>query len=145
MPRTSAEERSASFYRAGRKSMPPPKVLSPRAKQIWRQIVGAKPIDWFDGGNHGYLADHCEEQARLEAIWVELREVVPGSPESARLTAELKTIRGNLSTSARHLRLTVQEAIQRAATKAGERQATASGDQLIGGAAVKGPRIRQVV
>jgi hypothetical protein len=130
MPRTSPEERAASFYRAGSKSPPPPRILSPRAKAVWREIVGAKPIDWFDGGNFGYLADHCEEQARLEEIWVELRKVVPGSPESSRLTGELKTVRGNLATSARHLRLTVQEAVQRAATKAGEKQASASNDEI---------------
>jgi hypothetical protein len=144
MPRTSAEERSASFYRAGRKPIPPPKVLSPRAKAIWRQIVAAKPVDWFDGGNHGYLADHCEEQARLELIWLRLREVAPGTPESTKLTAELKTVRSNLSTSARHLRLTVQETIQRAAAKTGERQPSAAGNELIGGAAVRGPKIRAI-
>jgi hypothetical protein len=117
--------------------MAPPRELSTRAKAIWRQIVAAKPIDWFDGGNHGYLADHCEEQARLEAIWRALRQVAPGSPESHRLTVELKVVRGNLSTSARHLRLTVQEAIQRAATKGGERQATAASDSLVGGNATR--------
>jgi hypothetical protein len=133
MPRRhSAEERAGSFYRAGRKSAPPPKVLSPRAKAIWRQIVSAKPIDWFDGGNHGYLADHCEEQARLEAIWVELRQVAPGTKESRNLTAELKAVRGNLATSARHLRLTVQETIQRAAAKTSERPAEVADDHMVG-------------
>jgi hypothetical protein len=89
-------------------------------------------VDWFDGGNHGYLADHCEEQARLEAIWAELRKVVPGTNESRNLTAELKTVRGNLATSARHLRLTVQETIHRAAVKLNERRPSGRDDDLIG-------------
>jgi hypothetical protein len=146
MPRRhSPEERAASFYRAGCKSPPAPKALSPRARAIWRQIVGAKPIDWFDGGNYGYLADHCEEQARLEAIWVKLREVAPGSKESRNLTNELKTVRGNLATSARHLRLTVQETVDRAATKTAERQPKVTSDSLFGGAAVNGPKIKRVI
>jgi hypothetical protein len=137
MPRISADERAAAFYRAGRKAPPPPKMLSHRAKAIWRQIVAAKPIDWFDGGNLGYLADHCETQVRLEGIWAALRQVKPGTEESRNLTSELKTIRGNWSTSSRHLRLTVQEVIERHAAKANEHQAAASGDELVGGNAVK--------
>jgi hypothetical protein len=137
MARISHDARAAAFFRAGSAPPDPPKVLSTRAKSIWREIVGAKPVDWFDGGNFGYLADHCEEQARLEQIWVALRQVVPGTNESRNLTAELKTVRGNLATSARHLRLTVQETVADTAAKTKERQTTLDNELVSPGARLK--------
>lgn len=138
MPRTSADERAASFYRAGRKSAPPPRVLSTRAKWIWRSIVAAKPIDWFDAGNFGLLADHCETQARLEEVWARLRRYPVGSREGRALLVDLRTLRGNYLRSAQSLRLTVQYQIDRRSTMAGETQPAHAGDDLVGGAATRG-------
>src|SRR4029077_8465266 len=121
MPRTSADERAASFYRAGRKSPAPPRVLSTRAKWIWRSIVAAKPIDWFDAGQLGLLADHCETQTRLEEVWARLRRYPVGWREGRLLMVELRILRGNYATSARLLRLTVQQTTERHSTKIAER------------------------
>src|SRR5436190_20097899 len=125
MPRTSAEERAGSLYRAGVNPADPPRVLSARAKQIWRQIAAAKPADWFDGGSLGLLADHCETQTRLEEVWARLRRYPVGSREGRMLMVELRTLRGNYATSARLLRLTVTAAIERRAAQNGETRAGA--------------------
>jgi phage terminase small subunit len=137
MPRASAEERAAAFYRAGNKAPAAPKALSSRAQAVWRQIVSSKPVDWFDPSHHGYLADHCETWARLEEVWAGLRQVHPGSDESRILMNALKILRGNFSVSSRHLRLTVHEAVDRKAAKATEQQAAATGNELIGGGATR--------
>src|SRR4249920_899952 len=107
MPRRhSAEGRAGSFYRA--RALQPPSVLTARAKRIWRSITAAKPVDWFDDGQLGLLADHCETQVRLEEVWARLRRYPVGSREGRELMTELRTLRANYVTSARQLRLTVQ-------------------------------------
>ena len=130
-----AAERSGAFYRADKAMREPPKALSQRAKAIWREIVRAKPLDWFDGGSVGLLADHCETQARLEECWTLLRRLPAGSREAAMFLAEIKVLRPNYATSSRLLRLTVSAGIERQAAKAGETAPDAQGEALIGGQA----------
>jgi hypothetical protein len=142
MPRTSAEERAASFYRAGKVRAKPPTQLSPAARKIWRAIVASKPVDWFDYGSLGLLADHCQSRARLEAIWTRLHEVKAGSPESLSLAKEMRIHSARMSTTARQLRLTVQHAITRQASMAGESTdpavlARRAASHLLGGYAVR--------
>jgi hypothetical protein len=117
-------------------------VLSTRAKWIWRSIVAAKPIDWFDAGQFGLLADHCETQTRLEEVWARLRRYPVGSRESRLLMGELRILRGNYATSARLLRLTVQQTTERHSTKTAERGSAIGGDDLVGGVATRGRRLR---
>ena len=135
MPRTSAQERAAAFYRADNTVREPPKELSQRAKAIWREIVRSKPIDWFDGGSLGLLADHCETQARLEECWAVLRRLPVGSADARAIMAEVKILRPNFGRSAALLRLPVQYMVDRRATLAGERAPANQGDALIGGEA----------
>jgi phage terminase small subunit len=137
MPRTSPEERAASFYRAGKKPIEAPRVLSTRAKNIWRQIVTAKPVDWFDASMVGLLADHCETQCRLEEVWARLRRYPVGSREGRELLVDLRTLRGNYAVSSKLLRLTVQAAVERRSTMAGEAAPDNRDDELVGGAAVR--------
>jgi hypothetical protein len=132
MARISQDARSAALYRSGNVAAPPPKALSPQAKLIWRRIVRAKPADWFDASQHGYLADHCETEARLEEVWVGLRQVDPSSQESRVLMNALKVLRANYSVSARHLRLTVQDTIEHKSTKLRERRNPDRDDDLVG-------------
>ena len=136
MPRTSAEERAASFYRAGSKPAAPPRILSTRAKYIWRSIVNTKPVDWFDAGNFGLLADHCETQVLLEEVWARLRRYPVGSREGRALLGDLRTGRGNYLKSSQALRLTVQYAVERRSTMAGETQVSTT-DALLGGASIR--------
>lgn len=130
-----AANRSGAFYRADNTVREPPKELSQRAKAIWREIVRAKPLDWFDGGSLGLLADHCETQARLEECWAILRRLPAGSGEARAIMGELKVLRPNYATSSRLLRLTVSAGIERQAAKAGEKAPEGQGDALIGGEA----------
>jgi hypothetical protein len=99
--------------------------------------VNAKPIDWFDAGNFGLLADHCETQARLEEVWARLRRYPVGSREGRELMVDLRTLRGNYLKSAQSLRLTVQYAIERQAAMAGEKQQAGTDNELLGGAAIR--------
>jgi hypothetical protein len=135
MARASASERSGAFYRADTAAREPPRDLSQRAKAIWREIVRAKPIDWFDGGSVGLLADHCETQARLEQCWVVLRRLPAGCDDARVILAEVKILRPNFGRSAALLRLPVQYAVERQAAKAGEKAPEAQGEALIGGQA----------
>jgi hypothetical protein len=73
MPRTSPEEKAA-LYRTRKSPISPPKRLSPPARAIIREIVEAKPVDWFDGSQLQVLADHCEFQARIVAALRRLRK-----------------------------------------------------------------------
>ena len=140
MPRRhSAEQRAGSFYRVGGQAIEPPRVLTARAKRIWREIVAAKPIDWFDAGHAGLLADHCETQCLLEEVWARLRRFPVGSKESAVLIAQHKTVRNDYAVSARLLRLTVQQTTERQATKNAEKGSVS--DDLVGGVAT---RLRRV-
>jgi hypothetical protein len=136
-----ATERAGAFYRADPAARVPPKVLSPRAKAIWKEIVKAKPPDWFDGGSVGLLADHCETQARLEECWALLRRLPVGSDDARGLMAELRVLRPNFATSSRLLRLTVSAGIERQAAKAGESAPEAQAETLIGGEAAKRFRV----
>lgn len=131
----SAAEKAAAFYRAAKTAKLPPKDLSTRAKAIWREIVKAKPVDWFDVGSLGLLADHCETQARLEECWRRLRRLPVGSSEVKLVMLEIRTLRPAYISSSRLLRLTVAWGIERQAAKAGESAADAQGDELIGGLA----------
>jgi hypothetical protein len=137
MPRTSAEERAAAFYRARKSPLAPPKRSSAQARAIFREIVEAKPADWFDGSQLQVLADHCEVQAQIIAVLRRLRRVEVGSGESKNIISDLKGLRAVVAVSARQLRLTVQAVVDRHATKAGERAPVAGRDPLIGGAAVR--------
>jgi phage terminase small subunit len=60
MPRKSADARSAAYYRAGGKPPPPPGILSPKAKALWRKIVGSRPYDYFDPAAQQLLLSFCE-------------------------------------------------------------------------------------
>src|SRR5215467_783047 len=120
MPRRSSAETAASFYRATRQRVEPPRRLPARAKAIWREILASKPIDYFDVGHHGLLADYCETQEALERCRVDLRRLRLDCATSDRLFDRTIKLGSRLSTLARQLRLTVQWTTDRRATKAGE-------------------------
>ena len=135
MPRTSAEERAASFYRAAKQPLQCPRGLSPRAREIWADVVESKPPDWFDGGCVGLLADHCRLQARIEAIWQALDGLPVKSKESMALSGQLKILLTSYATTARQLRLGVQTAVELRAVKNAE-SSTTHRNRLLGGLAV---------
>lgn len=99
-------------------------------------MVNTKPPDWFDGGSALILADFCRCQERLEQVWDDLLLVKTGSMERKDLLAEQKIMRNGWMTAARELRLTVQHAIERHSSRAGESGPLAK-DELLGGTAVR--------
>jgi hypothetical protein len=112
MPRHSAEERAAAFYRAGKKPATPPRGISPAARRIWRDIVNSKPVDWFDVGSLQLLRLHCENVAAANEVSARLSTAEVGSTEFSRCAANAKMLGSAIATSARQLRLTVQHAIE---------------------------------
>lgn len=132
--RSSPEDRSASFYRAGALAKPD-KAMSAEAKAIWRKIVAGKPIDWFDEGSLGLLRLYCETLASANRIAVDLAELKTSSQGYNRTMLQWRTQCSAATTLARQLRLGVQHAVERQAAKAGERAPEAQGDALIGGVA----------
>lgn len=148
MARISAEARGASVYRAGGKLPQAPANFSKEAADIWREVVSAKPVDWFDGGSLRLLRQFCRTMAQAERIAVEL-----DAPEARMLSAvdievrerRLVALNGNCTTLATKLRITVQLAI---GTKSGmitEGTDGSAEDELLGGKAVwSGRRLRAV-
>jgi len=132
--RSSAEDRAASFYRAG-KLAAPDKAMSAGAKAIWRKIVSDKPIDWFDAGSLGLLRLYCETLASANQIAVDLAGMKTSSPGYARAITQWGKQCGSAATLARQLRLGVQHGVARQAAKASETAPEAQGEALIGGQA----------
>ncbi len=111
MPRISAEERSASMYRAGGVAPVAPDTLTADQKKIWRDVVSAKPADWFDTGNLALLRRYCWLVSRSDRVTGALEEAEPGSERALLLIKELTPLNAAVATFARQLRLTVQAQI----------------------------------
>lgn len=134
MPRSTAEERSAAYYRAGKKPAAPPKGMSAAARRIWTEIVESKPVDWFDAGSLVNLRVHCEVAAGATRVSRQLTRVKPGTPEYRQLSAQAKILGSTLATSSRQLRLTVIASVDVEGQKATERGVV---QQLLGGRSLK--------
>jgi hypothetical protein len=89
MPRKSAEDRAAAYWRAGGKPPPPPDILSTSAKALWRKIVGSKPYDYFEPAAQELLAQYCELCITQRLNFEQLRRD-PLNPEWQQLSARLQ-------------------------------------------------------
>jgi hypothetical protein len=108
--------------------------MSAAARRIWREIVAGKPVDWFDAASSQLLRLHCEAVAGAHRAAAELRELAPGSAEFTRACVVWKMFSGSAITSAKALRLTTQNTVERHAAKAGERSnVTVLDTRLLGG------------
>jgi hypothetical protein len=108
MPRQSAEEMSASFFRAGKDFPKPPPGMSAKARRIFREIVASKPIDWFDANCVRILRIHCENIVKADEVSDSFATVKPGSKAFTELSNQMRTLSAVIATSSRQLRLTVQ-------------------------------------
>jgi hypothetical protein len=115
--------------------------MSPEGKEIWREIIASKPLDWFDADQLRSLIGHCENRASLNDLTIRLSKEEPGTKAFRQLAIDMKFIATVVTSSARNLRLTVQNTADRSSTKNGERGSVR--DELMGGAAVT-KRIRAV-
>jgi hypothetical protein len=133
MTRKSAAAIAAAGFRAGGLHPTPPAELPPRAAQIWRGIVEARPVDFFAPGSLELLATFCRVSAVQETLLAQL-EAEPSDDDRVARVAKLAA---TLTTLGTKLRLTIQSAsrIGEAATKAKEAPGKAS--RLLGGHAVE--------
>lgn len=139
MPRASAEGRAATAYRAGAKRPAPPAWLLPEAAATWRQIVGAKPLGWFDAGSLPLLAQYCATLVRARELAEQLVVVPPREKGAQALEVRLMGVNGSCATLATKLRLSVQSAVDRKSRmldEAGEGEEAAA-DPLLGGKVVR--------
>lgn len=141
MPRLSADARAAANFRTGG-GLPPPKGLSPQARQLWRAIVASRAPDHFDAGCAGLLRLYVVLLTYAEAVEARLAAGDRKAPGELRRTA------ATLVTLATKLRLSVQAHIRRDAAILTERGAPLSpllggdapGLRLIGGRAAQRQR-----
>jgi hypothetical protein len=137
MSRQSAEERSASYFRAGKKPPEPMRGMTPAARRVWREIVAGKPVDWFDSGSLPVLRIHCENIASANRVSRDRARLKPGSPEFRAVSVEMKSAVMELAVTSRQLRLTVQHAIDNEDMATRERGVLNGDAELIGGPALK--------
>lgn len=141
MPRLSSAARAAAFFHVGR-GLPAPKGMSPRARQLWREIVAARAPDFFDHGSAGLLRLYCTLSVYAEAVEARL------DAGDRRAPGELRRTAASLVTLAVKLRLTPQAVHRRDAGILSERGAPLSpllggdapGLRLIGGLAAQRQR-----
>jgi hypothetical protein len=134
MPRRTAEERAASFYRARRVVPAPPRGMNARARRAWRDIIASKSPDYFDAGSLELLRLYCEASAGAFQVAADLAGLAPGSVQYTRACANWKMLANGALASAKALRLTVQNAVHTQSAKITERSGASNVDnRLLGG------------
>jgi hypothetical protein len=130
MPRESAEAAAAAYMLAGGRHPEPPAAMPGEASRLWREIVEARPPDFFKPGQLHLLAIFV----RLLAVHERLLEDLEADPtdETIKRAARLAS---SITTYATKLRLTVQSASRVGEGKLEEPQAKPSG--LLGGHAIE--------
>jgi hypothetical protein len=104
------------------------------ARRIWREVIGAKPIDWFDAGSLPLLRGFCEAAAGASKLSVSLRQMESGSAEWMRTLTAWRMLSAQALASGKALRLTTQAGVGRHAAKNSERSDLSNGDErLLGG------------
>lgn len=145
MPRISAEARSAGAYRAGGKHPVPPKEMQLEAVKVWRAIVRAKPLGWFDEGSLVLLRQYCETTIEAQKFAAMLAGEFDALDDRIEVGKHLVRLNGNLTTMATKLRLSVQAAVDRRNRILDEDGAgKKADDKLLGGKAVWGSKLRAV-
>jgi hypothetical protein len=146
VPRLSAEARRAASLSKSSGSVSPPRHLTKDGKRLWRDIVSAKPVDWWNPGALALLAQFCELSASQELLIIKLRslneqEFLDPDEEdeadvlSARLEKRIIRLSTTLATLATKLRLSVQAGVDRKSGKLNEPGSKGS-SPLLGGNAV---------
>ena len=133
MPRHSSEERSAAVWRARAKHPAPPSYLSRDAKKLWRQIVEARPVDYFQPGSQQLLEQFCETMVAQRAA---LGEMARSTAEPDALALSVKTMKdlaAVLNSTALKLRISIQAEVNRKSGKLDEKEPAGAKSDLIGG------------
>lgn len=131
MPRLSADARAAAAFRAGGGHPRPPKGMPKGAAKVWREIVEARPVDFFQPGQLHLLEVFCRT-AELQRAALLLLESDPADDGAAKQVARLAAI---MASHATKLRLTISSASRPDAAINREKPAKPSG--LLGGHVVE--------
>ena len=143
MPRHSAEERSAASWRADGKHPVPPGYLSREAKKLWREIVGARPADYFQPGSLQLLEQFCETMV-AQRVALENMAAVARDPDALALAVKtMKDLAAVVNSTAIKLRISIQAEVDRKSGKLDEREQEAKAPTLLGGGVVRLDRNRR--
>jgi phage terminase small subunit len=130
---TVAEERSAGLWRAASKHPAAPRYLSRDARNLWKQIVEARPADYFQPGSQQLLEQFCETMVSQR---VALAEMAQAGNDPDRLALAVKTMK-NLATvinsTAIKLRISIQAEVDRKSGKLDEKEPDLAKPSLLGG------------
>jgi hypothetical protein len=102
MPRRSAEDRAGAYARSGGKPPEPFTPLSPRAKQMWRDICRFRAADYWDAPAQLILGQFCE----LCAVQETNMEMLRKDPTNSDLQRVAVRMQATLNSCAVKLRLT---------------------------------------
>lgn len=137
MPRHSVEERSAGLWRAGSEHPMPPAYLSKDAKKLWKEIVGARPADYFQPGSLQLLEQFCETMISQRVTLGEMAQAV-GDPERLALAVRtMKDLAAVVNATAVKLRISVQTEVDRKSGKLDEKTPDSAKSSLLGGRKLK--------
>lgn len=113
MPRKSAAALAVVTPLRTVKHPPAPAALPARQKELWRDIVHSKPVDWFDPGSLPILqalVAHIETAERIEVQFADLGDLA--DPDALKRLDTLSRLRDReskaVATLSAKLRLTQQ-------------------------------------
>jgi hypothetical protein len=124
MPRKSADERAAGYFRTGGKGAEPPRDLSAFAKQLWRGIVASRPPEFFPPGQQELLRQFCElsEMRRFyRGVWERDRD-------NAEYVKAMVALANAINATAVKLRISNSSAIDKRSGILSEREPELGGD-----------------
>jgi phage terminase small subunit len=145
MPRASAEARSAATWRAKGEWPAAPAYLSREAKKLWKQIVEARPADYFQPGSLQLLEQFCETMV-TQRIALENMATVARDPDALALAVKtMKDLAAVLNSTALKLRISIQAEVDRKSGKLDEKEPAVSASSLLGSGVVRMERGRRKV
>lgn len=114
MPRISPEARGASIRNAGLTPPPPPKDLSPEARDIWVAVTRSKPADWWGGeAALRLLRRFCRLSVLAEQLHDRVDRIGLDNADAEAAIKQLLSISVTMGTLATKLRLSVQNGVER--------------------------------
>ena len=117
MARQSTEDRAAAAWRAGGEGPTPLKHLSRQAKAMWREIVRARPADYFGPGSTQLLESFVVASVAVRQI----APLIAADPGDKDLAETLRRHSAVMATMATKLRLAISSAVKAHSGKLAER------------------------
>lgn len=142
MPRHSAESRSAASWRAKSAHPTAPSYLSRDAKKLWREIVGARPVDYFQPGSLQLLEQFCETFVAQRVALAAMAQCADDPDALALAVQTMKNLSLVVNGTAQKLRISIQAEVDRRSFKLDEKEPAVSASELLGSGVVRLPRRR---